>query len=71
MGNVKTANKLKDGCLLVETLNAQQTNKLLSCKDFGGQCSVEITPHNTLNYRKGVIHHDHNNMIFNVWILTK
>lgn len=55
VGEVKNIKKLRDGSLLVETFKGPQTETLLSCKDFGGQFPIEVTPHETLNFSKGII----------------
>lgn len=55
VGNVRKIKKIRDGSLLIETSNRQQSETLLLCTDFGGQFPIQVTPHKTLNYSKGVI----------------
>jgi hypothetical protein len=54
IGRVKSIKKLRSGDLLVETDSVSQTITLLDCKTIG-HLSVSVTPHNTLNFSKGVI----------------
>ena len=53
IGNVKSARKIKEG-LLIESNNPTQSKKLLSLKKFH-EFDVEVTPHMSLNYSKGVV----------------
>lgn len=55
VGELKNIKKLKNGSLLVETKNGNQTEKLLKCNNFADQFSIQVSLHNTLNYSKGVI----------------
>ncbi|KAK5640370.1 hypothetical protein RI129_011181 [Pyrocoelia pectoralis] len=53
IGEAKSIRKVKDG-LLIETVSAAQAKKLLSSERLDS-AKIEVTPHNTLNYSKGVV----------------
>ncbi|KAK5649105.1 hypothetical protein RI129_003997 [Pyrocoelia pectoralis] len=53
IGEAKSIRKVKDG-LLIETVSAAHANKLLSSERLDS-AKIEVTPHNTLNYSKGVV----------------
>lgn len=53
LGNVKELKKTKEG-LLVECVSNAQTKRLLSVTQLAGY-AVEVSPHSTLNFSKGVI----------------
>lgn len=53
VGIVKNVKKIKEG-LLIESANISQSKKLLSLKHFQ-EDEVEVVPHTTLNYCKGVV----------------
>ena len=53
IGQVNSIRKIREG-LLVETKTAKQAKKLLDTKKFH-EFDITVTPHNSLNYTKGVI----------------
>ncbi|KFM68907.1 hypothetical protein X975_14816, partial [Stegodyphus mimosarum] len=54
IGEPKNMKKLRSGDLLVETKSAQQTCALYNLKSIG-TLTVSVSPHNTLNFSRGVI----------------
>lgn len=54
IGSTKTVNKIKDG-LLIETVSAAQSRRLLEVKMLG-DFPVTVVPHSNLNTSKGVIY---------------
>lgn len=55
IGQVKNIKKLRDGSLLVETHNDNQTGKLLQLTNFSNDIPVKVEPHSKFNSCKGVI----------------
>lgn len=53
VGTLKSARKIREG-LRIETNNMNQSKKLLGLKKFGNY-EIEVTPHASLNYTKGVV----------------
>lgn len=53
-GSVKAARKLRDGSLLVETFNQEQTDKLITHLPTNRHLDVTVEPHKALNSVKGV-----------------
>ena len=47
-GDVDEMKKLRDGSVLIKTLNEDQSQKLMNCKNFG-EYEVAITGHKSLN----------------------
>ena len=55
-GDLKSAKKLRDGTLLIETADDLQSEKLLGMKFFN-EFPVTVEPHRTLNSSRGVVSH--------------
>lgn len=55
VGEVVSVNKLRSGSLLVEAPSRRQSDKIQNIKNFG-EVQIKISPHNSLNSKKGVIH---------------
>jgi hypothetical protein len=56
VGELKSAKKLRDGTLLIETANETQSKKLLTMKLLN-DIPVVVEPHRTLNTCRGIITH--------------
>ncbi|XP_053958956.1 uncharacterized protein LOC128863701 [Anastrepha ludens] len=55
-GEVEYCKKIISGQILIKTKNGSQANKLTTLTALSNTIIVEITPHKTLNYSKGVIY---------------
>ena len=53
--DVKNTTVLRDGCLLIQTKNKKQADRLLKNKTFAGLTTVEVTEHGSLNTCKGFV----------------
>ncbi|XP_055589130.1 uncharacterized protein LOC129741432 [Uranotaenia lowii] len=51
-----TISRMRNGCLLLKTVDRQQAAKLMKMTNFGGTIKVEVTKHPTLNLISGTIY---------------
>lgn len=61
--NLKTVKKLKNGTILIEATNEEQTNTLLKCSMLGNSIPVKVSLHDKLNTSKGVIYSKELNLL--------
>lgn len=54
VGLFKNVTKLRDGCILVETLDSDLSRKLLNLSSLG-DIQIKASAHRTLNYSRGVV----------------